>query len=46
MGYDQLRAAVNDAWNRVGRDEFKELIKSMQDRYRAVIQAEGRFTKY
>jgi transposase len=46
MGYDQLRLAVQDAWNKVGQFEFEELIKSMPDRCRAVIAAEGKFTQY
>jgi hypothetical protein len=46
MSYNNLRAAVKDAWEKVGRFEFKELINSMQDRCQAVIDAKGRFTKY
>ena len=46
MGYDQLRVAVTDAWNKVGQFEFEELINSMSERCQAVIDAEGRFTKY
>ena len=46
MGYDQLRAAVKDAWDKVGQFEFEDLINSMPDRCEAVIDAEGRFTKY
>jgi hypothetical protein len=37
MQYDALRAAVKDAWDKVGRHEFEELIHSMQDRCQAVI---------
>ena len=46
MNYNRLRAAVKDAWEKVGEHEFKELIESMHDRYQAVIDAEGLFTKY
>ena len=46
MGYDQLRAAVKDAWDKVGSFEFQELINSMKARCQAVIDAEGRSTKY
>ncbi len=46
MGYDQLRAAVNDAWNKVGQFEFETLINEMKERCQAVIDAEGRFTKW
>ena len=46
IGYDQLRAAVKDAWKKVGQHEFEELISSMLERCQAVIDAEGLFTKY
>ena len=46
MGYDRLRAAVKDAWDKVGSFEFQGLINSMKARCRAVIDAGGRFTKY
>jgi len=46
MGYDQLRSAVKEAWEKVGEDEFKALIESMPARCQAVIDAEGLFTKY
>jgi transposase len=46
MIYDALRAAVKDAWEKVGQHEFEELIKSMPDRCQAVIEANGLFTKY
>lgn len=46
MSYDRLRAAVKEAWERVGRFELEELIKSMKDRCQAVIDANGLFTKY
>lgn len=46
MSYDQLRIAVTKAWEVVGAVELMELIKSMGERCQAVIEAEGRFTKY
>lgn len=46
MSYNRLREAVNDAWNKVGRHEFEELIQSMPARCQAVIDANGLFTKY
>jgi len=46
MSYDRLRAAVKDAWDKVGRHEFEDLIRSMRERFQAVIDADGRFTKY
>ena len=46
MGYDQLRVAVKDAWEKVNQHEFEELISSMLKSCQAVIDAEGLFTKY
>ena len=46
MTYNALRAAVKDAWEKVGRHEFEELINSMPARCQAVIDADGLFTKY
>jgi hypothetical protein len=46
ISYNRLRAAVKQAWEKVGRSELEELIKSMQARCQAVINAEGLFTKY
>ena len=46
MLYDDLQAAVKDAWEKVGEFEFRELIGQMRERCQAVIEADGRFTKY
>ncbi len=46
MKYDQLRAAVKEAWEKVGEFEFKELIEGMHDRCQAVIDAKGLFIRY
>jgi hypothetical protein len=46
MSYDKLRVAVKDAWEKVGRFEFEELINSMLARCQAVIDADGLFTKH
>ena len=46
MSYDRLRDAVKDAWEKVGRFEFEELVKSMTARCQAVIDANGLFTPY
>jgi hypothetical protein len=46
MSYDQLRAAIKDAWEKVGRFEFEALIQSIKECCEAVIATEGRFTKY
>jgi transposase len=46
MNYDRLRAAVKDAWEKVGEHEFRALMESMLARCQAVIDAKGLFTKY
>jgi hypothetical protein len=46
MTYYRLKAAVKDAWEKVGEHEFQDLINSMQERCQAVIDAKGLFTKY
>lgn len=46
MSYERLRAAVKEAWEKVGRFELEELIKSMPARCQAVINVGGLFTKY
>lgn len=46
LSYDKLRAAVKDAWEKVGEFEFRALIESMPARCQAVIDADGLFTKY
>jgi hypothetical protein len=44
--YKRLRAAVLEAWEAVGFERIKELVRSMPERYRAVIEARGGPTKY
>jgi len=44
--YEQLRAAVKNAWEKVGQFEFQALIDSMPAHCQAVIDANGLFTKY
>lgn len=46
MNYNRLRAIVKPVWEKVGEHEFKALIESTYNRYRAVIDAEGLFIKY
>jgi hypothetical protein len=46
MSYDRLRAAVKEAWESVESEVFEDLIKEMQDRCQAVIDANGMHTKY
>lgn len=44
--YDKLRQWVKEAWEAVPDDYFKELLESMPDRCKAVIEANGMHTKY
>lgn len=46
MSYNDLRATVQEAWEKVGQEKLEELINSMTDRCRAVIEANGLFTRY
>ena len=46
MLYDQLRVAVKDTQDKIGRYKFEELINSIKDRCQAVIDVNGLFTKY
>jgi hypothetical protein len=45
--YDILRGRIKEAWEVVVTPRLlRELIEGMPDRMKAVIKAEGRFTKY
>ena len=46
MTYDQLRAAVLEAWDSIEQSKLDELIDEMGDRCQAVMDAEGRYTRY
>ncbi len=46
MSYAKLREAVRAAWEAVPDSFLNKLIASMPARCQAVIDAEGRFTKY
>jgi hypothetical protein len=46
MTYDKLRDAVYEAWNAVGADELQALVRSMNARYQAVIDANGMHILY
>jgi hypothetical protein len=41
MTYDQLRKAVQEAWDSITVEQLKDLIESMHDRCQAVIDADG-----
>lgn len=44
--YPKLRAAVAEAWNAIVNEDIVDLIRTMPDRCRAVIAAEGWHTEY
>ena len=46
MSYDQLRAAVREAWDAIDEDYLHGLIESMHERCWAVIETDGMYTKY
>jgi transposase len=44
--YDELRRIVNEAWDSITPEDFREVIGTMRDRCQAVIDAQGGHTKY
>jgi hypothetical protein len=46
LSYDRQRMAVREAWGSVLSEQLGELIDSMKDRCQAVIDADGRYTRY
>ena len=46
MTYLQLRIAVRQAWDSVGKRQLDHPIDEMRDRCQAVIDAKGMHTKY
>ena len=46
MVYDQLRRAVQEAWDSITTDQLKELMDGMHDRCQAVIDANGNQISY
>ncbi len=45
MNYEQLRTAVQKAWDEVPEELLKSLVGEMKDRCQAVIDAEGKYTR-
>jgi transposase len=43
---DLLIRAAMDTWERLGEDLFNTLIDTMERRVKAVVEAEGWYTKY
>jgi DNA-binding Lrp family transcriptional regulator len=46
LTYDELRAAVQDAWEHVTQEYLDELIDKMGDRCQAVIDADGKYVPF
>ena len=44
--YDNLQIYVKEAWEQITKEQLNSLIDSMRERYLAVIDAEGGFTKF
>jgi len=44
--YEKLRSAVQEAWDAIGAEELLALGRETPERCQAVIDAEGRHTKY
>lgn len=42
----ELREAILEAWETIGKKRLRNLLKSMPDRVKAVIEAAGGMTKY
>lgn len=46
FSYEQLRAAIREAWESVGQEKIDELVDSMGARCQAVIDAHGMYTRF
>jgi hypothetical protein len=46
MSYDQLRKAVQDAWNAISSEELQNLVAIMHARIKAVIAVNGMYIPY
>jgi hypothetical protein len=46
MSYNELRKAVTEAWEAVPEDWLIKLVREIKERYQAVINAKGMYTKY
>ena len=44
--YKRLREVVQEAWESITIDRFRELIRQIPKRCKAVIKAQGGYTKY
>ncbi|KAL1961378.1 hypothetical protein VTO42DRAFT_106 [Malbranchea cinnamomea] len=46
LTYDQLRDAVQKAWDSVSQNDVQQLVSQMQERCQAVLDAHGQYTKF
>lgn len=46
MSYNQLKRAVQEAWNAIIQEDLNILINGIRARCQAVINAEGRYTRF
>jgi transposase len=46
QSYKRLRSAVQEAWESITHERIKELVREMPQRCRAVIDAQGAYTKF
>ena len=44
--YDQLRCFVKEAWDMIPEEKLLDLLKEMPQRCQAVLDADGKYTKY
>jgi hypothetical protein len=44
--YKRLREVVKEAWESITHERIKQLVREMPERCRAVIEAQGAYTKY
>ena len=44
--YKRLRQVVQETWESITEERIRELIQEMPERYRAVIESNGGYTKY
>ena len=46
MSYDQLREAVKASWEEIPKERLDKVIESVASRCKAVIKANGMYTKF
>ena len=46
MSYDRLRGAVREAWDAITPQELDDLVDGMRELCQAVIDTEGKYTRF